>query len=74
LSVESAGGFRGGAEAPDEVVEGGEVGGEAGLAGGDGETDGEHGFADSGWSEEGDVGSGLDEVQGGQVVDLAGGI
>jgi hypothetical protein len=72
LPVEPACGFGGGAEAPDEVVESGEVDGEAGLAGGDGESDGEHGFADSGWSKEGDVGSGLDEVQGGQVVDLAG--
>jgi hypothetical protein len=42
------------------------------LAGGDRKADGEHGFPDSGRAQEGDVGSGLDELQGGQVVDLAG--
>ena len=38
----------------------------------DGERDGEHGFADAGRSEQGHVGFGLDELQGGQVADLAG--
>jgi hypothetical protein len=42
------------------------------LAGGDGEGDGEHGFADAGRSEQGHVGFGLDELQGGEVADFAG--
>ena len=42
------------------------------MAGADGEGDGEHGFADPGRSEQGDVGFGLDELQGGEVADLAG--
>jgi hypothetical protein len=44
----------------------------AGLAGGDGQADREHGLADSGWAEEADVGLLLDEAEGGEVADLAG--
>jgi hypothetical protein len=44
----------------------------AGLAGGDGQADREHGLADPGWAEEGHVGLVLDELQRGQVADLAG--
>jgi hypothetical protein len=44
----------------------------AGLAGGDRQADGEHGLADPGWAEEADVGLVLDELQRGQVADLAG--
>ena len=58
LLGEPAGGL-GGAEVADEVVEGGEVDRVAGLAGGDGERDGEHGLADAGRAEQGDVGLGL---------------
>jgi len=71
LPVEPAGGL-GGAEPADQVVEGGEVDGEPGLAGPDGERDGEHGFADAGPSKQGDVGLGADELEGGQIADLAG--
>jgi hypothetical protein len=45
---------------------------EAGLAGGDGQGDREHGLADPGWAEKDHVGLGLDELQCGQVADLAG--
>jgi hypothetical protein len=45
---------------------------ETGLAGGDRQGDREHGLADSWWAEEADVGLGLDELEGGQVADLAG--
>jgi hypothetical protein len=44
----------------------------AGLAGGDGQADGQHGLADPGWAEEADVGFLFDEAEGGQVADLAG--
>jgi hypothetical protein len=44
----------------------------AGLAGGDGQADREHGLADPGWAQEGHIGLGLDEAEGGQVADLAG--
>ena len=71
LPVEPAGGL-GGAELADQVVEGGEVDRVAGLAGGDGQRDGEHGLADAGRAEQGDVGLGVDERQGGEVADLAG--
>jgi hypothetical protein len=59
-------------EVADQVLQGGEVDRVAGLAGGDGQADGEHGLADSGWAEEADVGLLLDEAEGGQVADLAG--
>ena len=71
MPVEPAGGL-GGAESADQVVEGGEVDGESGLAGGDGERDGEHGFADAGRSEQSHVGLGFDELQRGEILDLAG--
>ena len=71
LAVEASGRF-GGAQLADQVVEGGEVDGEPGLAGGDGQGHGDHGFPDSWRSEERDVGLGADELQGGQVPDLAG--
>jgi hypothetical protein len=45
---------------------------EAGLAGGDGQADREHGLAHPGWAEEADVGLVLDELEGGEVADLAG--
>jgi hypothetical protein len=45
---------------------------EAGLAGRDRQGDRQHGLADPGWTEEADVGARLDELEGGQVVDLAG--
>ena len=71
LPIEPAGGF-GGAEPANQVVQGSEVDGEPGLAGRDGEGDGEHGFADAGRPEQCDVGPGGHELQRGEVADLAG--
>jgi hypothetical protein len=59
-------------EVADQVVQGGEVDRVAGLAGGDGQADGEHGLADPGWAEEADIRLVLDEAEGGEVADLAG--
>ena len=56
----------------DHVVEGGEVDGEAGSAGGDREGHGDVGLADAGWAEESDVGFGLHERERGEVTDFAG--
>ena len=42
------------------------------MARGDGEVDGEHGFADPGRSEQGHVGFGLDEFARGEIFDLVG--
>jgi hypothetical protein len=44
----------------------------AGLAGGDGQADRQHGLAHPWRAEEADVGFLLDEAEGGQVADLAG--
>ena len=44
----------------------------AGLAGGDGQADRQHGLADPRWAQEADIGLVLDELQRGQVADLAG--
>ena len=55
----------------DGFVEAGEVDRVAGPAGRDGERDGDVGLADPGWPEQGGVGLGLDECQGGEVFDLA---
>jgi hypothetical protein len=56
----------------DHVVEGREVDGEAGPAGGDRESDRDVGLADPGRSQQGRVGLCLNEGEGGQVFDLAG--
>ncbi len=70
LAVEPAGGL-GDLELADHVVEAGEVDGVAGLAGRDGQRRREVGLADSWWSQERDVGVPLDELQAGDVADLA---
>jgi hypothetical protein len=62
----------GGFEVADHVVEGGEVNGEPGPAGRDGQGDGDVGLADAGRAEQGDVRVGLDEREGGQLADFAG--
>ena len=62
----------GGFEVADHVVEGGEVDGEPGPAGRDGQGHGDVGLADAGWAEQRDVRAGLHEGEGGQVADLAG--
>lgn len=54
------------AELADHVVEGGGADREPGLAGGDGQADRQHGLANPGRAEEGNVGSGLDEAEGGE--------
>jgi hypothetical protein len=71
LPVEPVGGL-GGAEPVDQVVQGGEVDRPSSLAGGDCHGDSERGFADAGRAEQCQVGFGLDELQGGEVADLAG--
>ena len=71
LLGEPAGGL-GLLEVADQVVQGGEVDRVAGLAGGDGQADREHGLADPGRAEEADVGLVLDEAERGEVADLAG--
>jgi hypothetical protein len=61
----------GGGEVADHVVEAGEIDRVAGPAGRDGEGDGDVGVADPGRSEQGGVRFGLDEGEGGEVLDLA---
>jgi hypothetical protein len=56
---------------PDGLVEAGEVDRVARGAGRDRQRDGEVGLADSGWAEQGDVVVCGDELQGGEVADLA---
>ena len=52
-----------------EVGGGGVVGAVAGVDGGVAETDGEHGLADAGWTDEQHVRGVIQEPQGGELVD-----